>query len=96
MVCFTVRVLAPKAATLKVALSVLALAYIVEASQLYSAPWIDAIRSMFIGGLILGRGFLASDLVCYAIGIVLFILVDPIVRKALARRDADDLVANPR
>lgn len=39
----------------------------IEFSQLYHAPWIDAFRSG-IGGLILGRGFLWSDVLCYILG----------------------------
>ncbi len=42
----------------------------VELSQLYHAPWIDAIRHTQIGGLILGFSFLWSDLACYAVGIL--------------------------
>ena len=41
----------------------------VEVSQLYHAPWIDDIRRMRVGGLVLGYGFLWSDLVCYGVGI---------------------------
>ena len=40
----------------------------VELSQLYHAPWIDSIRQTTLGGLILGFGFLWSDLACYAVG----------------------------
>jgi hypothetical protein len=36
---------------------------------LYHAGWIDAIRATRLGGLILGYGFLWSDLVCYAAGV---------------------------
>ncbi|MCU0712549.1 MAG: DUF2809 domain-containing protein [Pirellula sp.] len=47
----------------------LALAFLVEISQLYQAPWIDSIRQTKLGGLVLGFGFLWTDLVCYLIGI---------------------------
>jgi hypothetical protein len=47
----------------------LAIAFAVEASQAYHAAWIDSIRSTALGGLVLGSGFLWSDLVCYAAGI---------------------------
>jgi hypothetical protein len=43
----------------------------IEISQLYHAPWIDTLRHTRIGGLILGFGFLWSDLICYACGITL-------------------------
>ncbi len=47
----------------------LVLAFAVEVSQLYHAPWIDGIRNTTLGGLVLGLGFLWSDLVCYLVGI---------------------------
>lgn len=47
----------------------LALAFLVEISQLYHAPWIDSIRQTTLGGLVLGFGFLWADLVCYSVGI---------------------------
>lgn len=41
----------------------------IEISQLYHAPWIDYVRHLRLGGLVLGFGFLWSDLVCYFLGI---------------------------
>ena len=49
----------------------LVLAYLVEIGQLYHAPWIDSIRHTTLGGLVLGFGFLWTDLVCYTVGIVI-------------------------
>ncbi len=49
--------------------SVFALA--VETSQLVHAPWIDALRSIRLVHLVLGSGFVWSDLLCYAIGIAI-------------------------
>ena len=43
--------------------------YGIEISQLYQAPWIDATRATRLGGLVLGHGFLWSDMVCYSVGI---------------------------
>jgi hypothetical protein len=54
----------------------LVLAFAVEVSQLYHAPWIDGIRSTTLGGLVLGFGFLWSDLVCYLVGITAGVLAD--------------------
>jgi hypothetical protein len=47
----------------------LALAFLVEISQLYHAPWIDSILQTTLGGLVLGFGFLWTDFVCYSVGI---------------------------
>ena len=44
-------------------------AFLIESSQLYQAPWLNALRDTRLGGLILGYGFLWSDLVCYTVGI---------------------------
>lgn len=55
--------------TKKIALLAIAFCYIIELSQLYHAPWIDNIRKTTLGGLVLGYGFLWSDLIAYAIGI---------------------------
>lgn len=52
-----------------IALFSLVFCYIIEFSQLYHASWIDQIRETTLGGLILGYGFLWSDLLAYAIGI---------------------------
>ena len=54
----------------------LALAFLVEISQLYHAPWIDSIRQTTLGGLVLGFGFLWTDLVCYSVGIAIGALVE--------------------
>ena len=40
-----------------------------EFSQLYQAEWIDQIRATRVGGLVLGRGWVATDLICYAVGV---------------------------
>jgi hypothetical protein len=42
-----------------------------ELQQLYRAPWILAVRKTYLGALMLGNGFVWSDLVCYAIGVAL-------------------------
>lgn len=62
--------LAGRPILVRVAIS-LALAFLVEISQLYHAPWIDTIRQTTLGGLVLGFGFLWTDLVCYSVGIAL-------------------------
>lgn len=54
----------------------LVFSYLIEISQLYHAPWIDAIRTTTFGGLVLGFGFLWSDIVCYTVGVTLGVVVD--------------------
>ena len=55
--------------SLWVAAAALAFSICIEISQLYHTAWIDALRANPLGGLILGFGFLWSDLVCYTIGV---------------------------
>jgi hypothetical protein len=58
----------------------LAFCYVVEISQLYHAPWIDQLRNTTLGGLILGFGFLWSDILAYTIGIGVGVLVEKILK----------------
>lgn len=82
MVLFLLAALRPAAPTRRLALAAAAFALAVEVSQLFHAPWIDAVRRTRAGGLVLGHGFLASDLACYAAGIALAAGI----HAALARR----------
>jgi hypothetical protein len=48
----------------------------IELSQLYHAPWIDAIRATRLGGLVLGFTFVWCDLLCYSLGVLIGTLID--------------------
>lgn len=50
--------------------------YGIEVSQLYQAPWINEIRGTTLGGLILGFGFLWSDILAYTLGVSLAYTID--------------------
>ena len=41
----------------------------IEFSQLYQADWINQLRGNRFGALVLGAGFLWSDLICYTVGV---------------------------
>jgi hypothetical protein len=60
---------------------------LIEISQLYHTPWIDGLRANQFVAVILGFGFLWSDLVCYLIGIGLGIFIEriPVANKFLFR-----------
>ena len=62
--------------TRTVALLAMAFSIAIELSQLYHAPWIDSIRQTTLGGLILGYGFLWSDLACYSAGVGLGVIIE--------------------
>ena len=59
-----------------VALWGLAVAFVVELSQTAHLPWLDMVRRHHLGALVLGQGFLWSDLACYAVGVAAAFLVD--------------------
>ncbi len=53
------------------ALVALLFSYLIEISQLFHAVWIDSIRQTTLGSLVLGHGFLWSDILCYSIGVAI-------------------------
>lgn len=59
----------PRLSIIKVALFAGIFSLLIEVSQLYHADWIDALRQFRLVGLVVGYGFLWSDLVCYFVGI---------------------------
>ena len=67
----------------------MALAFAIEFSQLYHAHWIDSIRSTTMGGLVLGFGFLWSDLVCYLVGIAAGALIELTMRHWRGKRQTN-------
>ncbi|QWH37803.1 DUF2809 domain-containing protein [Bacillus mycoides] len=70
-----------KIETKKLAFISLIFCYGIEISQLYHAEWIDSIRATTLGGLVLGYGFLWSDLVAYTIGVGVGMLGEFMLRK---------------
>lgn len=67
--------------TKKVGLTGISFCYIIELSQLYHSNWIDAIRQTTLGGLVLGYGFLWSDLLAYTIGIGIGVIIEILYKK---------------
>lgn len=52
-----------------VALAALSTCYAVELSQLITWPWLCDLRNTTLGHLVLGQGFLPTDLVAYTLGV---------------------------
>jgi hypothetical protein len=98
MVYWLATIALPSARTATLAAIAYGVSFTVELSQLYHAPWIDAIRATRLGALALGHGFLWSDLVCYAVGVALAALIDLALlshaksrrRKGNAQKGEDD------
>lgn len=76
MIYFGCRALRPDLRLRFAAIAGLAFCFAVEGSQLAQAEWLNRIRHTTIGGLVLGQGFLAVDLVRYAVGIAAALLAD--------------------
>jgi hypothetical protein len=87
MVFWGVGLVAPRARTSRVALAAIAWCFAVELLQLYRAPWLDAVRATTPGKLVLGQGFQALDLVCYAIGAALGAGLERTLRRARTAPD---------
>lgn len=69
MVFVLCGLLFPRRPTRWTAGAALAFSVLIEFSQIYHAPWIDAIRAYPLGHLVLGSGFAWGDMVCYAVGV---------------------------
>jgi hypothetical protein len=71
----------PRLSTWRSAILTLFIAYLVEFSQLYHAPWIDQIRNHFVGHLALGSGYDPIDLLCYTAGTGIGVMIDRYRRR---------------
>lgn len=78
---FLVALLRPAWPTWAIGLSALLGCFAIELSQLLHSPWLDALRRTLPGRLVLGSGFLLSDLACYAAGVLLGALVDRLLLR---------------
>ena len=76
LVYWLISAVSPRARPFVVAAGAFLFSAAVETSQLYHAPWIDAVRATRLGALVLGSGFLWSDLACYAAGVALAAGID--------------------
>lgn len=76
MVVWLLALLRPGMAAMRLGVIALTIAASVEVSQLYQAPWINAVRGTRLGALALGHGFLWSDILCYALGVALAVGAD--------------------
>lgn len=75
MLLLALACMLPRRRPWQLGLIALALSFAVEFSQLAQWPWLVALRHTTLGALVLGRGFLWSDLVCYAVGVALGLVV---------------------
>ena len=59
----------------------LCICYCIECSQLLSYDFLVQLRATLLGKLILGQGFLWSDIIAYTMGILLLAIVFQILEK---------------
>ena len=69
MVFLTLGILFPGARTVALAGAALGISFAVEFSQLCEADGLNRIRGTRLGALVLGKGWVATDLLCYAVGV---------------------------
>jgi hypothetical protein len=88
MIYFIVRFLFVDNSVKFIVIVSLLFCYVIEFSQLYKAPWINDLRHTLFGRLVLGEGFLWSDLLCYTAGVALGMLIERYVNKDKANKIA--------
>ncbi|MEN0055762.1 MAG: DUF2809 domain-containing protein [Mucilaginibacter sp.] len=76
MVYFIVRFLFISKPVKFIVIGSLLFCYAIEFSQLYQAPWINELRHTLFGRLVLGAGFLWSDMLCYTVGVGIGVFID--------------------
>ncbi len=81
MVFLGLGLLFPAARTGILAAAALGISFAVEFSQLWEANWLDRIRATRPGALVLGRGWVATDLLCYAVGVGIGVAGEVVGRK---------------
>lgn len=83
----------PRAAPQWLALGALAVSVGVELSQLINWPWLQVLRASRLGALVLGQGFLWTDLASYTVGIALAYTLDRATLRLRRRSDGTTSVA---
>jgi hypothetical protein len=86
MFVFFLRIFFPKTNVWKLALFTYIAGVIVELQQLIQWDWLVAIRHTYLGKLLLGLGFVPTDLICYAVGVVLACPIVILIDKAFEKK----------
>ena len=82
--CFRI-VLIRKPMVISAAAALIA-SFAVEFSQMLKPDWLVKIRSTFLGHMLLGQGFLWSDLLAYTIGIAVIYGLTALIRKGVSEK----------
>ena len=81
MICWWIGAVVPNTRVASRAGLALAICWIVEVSQLYHTPLLDAWRRTTPGQLILGSGFDLRDLGAYTLGVVATVVLELMARR---------------
>jgi hypothetical protein len=85
MIAWLVAALVPAASVRNRGFAALVICFVVEVSQLYHTPALDALRRTTVGALTLGSGFDSRDLLAYALGVLAATLFEWTLRRWLRR-----------
>jgi len=81
MMYFLVRSLFIRTSIYKTAVTTLAITFCIEFSQLDQSVWINNLRNTVLGRLVLGQGFLWTDLIAYIIGVILALAITTFINR---------------
>ena len=68
------------------AVAALITSFAIEFSQMLTPDWLVKSRSTFLGHMLLGQGFLWSDLLAYTIGIAVIYGLTALIRKGVSEK----------
>ena len=81
MIFFITRFIFPHKTSRFIFIVSLCFCFLIEFSQLYQAGWINKLRVTWPGHMILGQGFLWSDLIAYILGVAVGLVIDKAIKK---------------
>lgn len=76
LIFLAIGTIKPQISTLKIGGLALVFCYIIETSQLINWQWLTYLRSSYLGHLVLGAGFLWTDILAYTAAIGLCIIIE--------------------
>lgn len=92
MMYWIIGFIVPRLSIRNLAIATLAICFVVELSQLWQTDWLNAIRNNRFGALVLGRGFLWSDLIAYSLGVGMGVLLEYFFLKSLLQNKKHKLI----
>ena len=76
-----IRLIVPEGSIARVAIAAILAAWIVELTQLIRFQWLDEARAETMLGLLIGRGFVWSDLLVYVVGVGFAAMIEWMIRR---------------